>query len=519
VIPELPHWSEPPTGQVPAVIDRHGDDADSGWVRDTGPSWREHAHEWEDPGFEPLLSDPHLRMGALEETPLEERQPWEFSDEPVAAEEATIVIEVVEGAEARLVPEPPEAGVGGAPGAPGSSSSSEPVPGAADDPWALARRRPEPDRPETPVASGAPTGEHGQAGRNGREAADDLGPAGDEEPPTQRVAVSSGLHSPSAAGAGPVPPTRPALRRSAVGLAEPPPPAHTNGGGPRPRPGGVAASGDGGAAGRNVPVAIVTGLVFAAVAALALKAGTVASLVLVTVVVTLAAAECFAALRRAGRRPATLLGLVATVALMVTAYSKGVAAIPLVLALVVVASMVWYLTGVERTSPVEGISSTVFGFAWVGLMGSFAALLLAPSIFPDRHGIAFLFGAVVAVVGCDVGALIVGGWIGRHPLAPRVSPNKTWEGFFGGAVLAVVASAAITGQMHPWTPGKAALLGVVAAVLAPVGDLAESLVKRDLGVKDLGTLLPGHGGVLDRFDGLLFVLPATYYLVKLLNLG
>jgi len=273
------------------------------------------------------------------------------------------------------------------------------------------------------------------------------------------------------------------------------------------------------AAGRNVPVAVATGVGIAVVALACFKAGTVASLILATVVVTLAAAECFASLRRAGMRPATLLGLVATVAVMVSAYTKGIAAVPLVLVLVLVMSMVWYLAGAERGSPLEGISATVVGFAWVGLLGSFAALLLAPSIYPARHGIAFLLGAVVATVGEDVGALAIGSWLGRHQLAPHVSPNKTWEGAIGGAVLAVVASAAITGQVHPWTPGKAAVLGLVVAVVAPIGDLCESMVKRDLGLKDMGSMLPGHGGVLDRVDALLFVLPVTYYLVRILNLG
>jgi len=158
-------------------------------------------------------------------------------------------------------------------------------------------------------------------------------------------------------------------------------------------------------------------------------------------------------------------------------------------------------------------------FGWVGVLGAFAGLLLAPSQYPDRHGIAFLLGAIVAVVGEDVGALVVGSWLGKHPLAPRISPNKTWEGFAGGLVFAVVLSLAITGQVSPWTPAKAAVLGLVAAVVGPVGDLCESLVKRDLGLKDMGSLLPGHGGVLDRVDGLLFVLPATYYLVRVVHLG
>ena len=137
-------------------------------------------------------------------------------------------------------------------------------------------------------------------------------------------------------------------------------------------PGGTAQG-----AGRNIPVAIATGLGFALVAVLCFEAGTVATLALSIVVVTLAASECYAALRRRGRRPATLLGLVATVAVMVAAYVKGLAALPLVLVLVVITALVWHLVGVERGSTVEGVSSTLFGFMWVGLLGSFAALLLA----------------------------------------------------------------------------------------------------------------------------------------------
>ena len=124
-------------------------------------------------------------------------------------------------------------------------------------------------------------------------------------------------------------------------------------------------------------------------------------------------------LRRAapgGRRPATLLGLVATVAVMVAAYAKGVSALPLVLVLVVVTSMVWYLVGVERGSTVDGVASTVFGFAWVGL----PRLVRRPAAgaqrsIPHRHGIAFLFGAVVATVGADVGALAIGELAGPAP--------------------------------------------------------------------------------------------------------
>lgn len=468
--PELPHWTDPPTGQVPAVLARHGDQGEDLGSADSGPVWREHEHEWEDSGFEPaMLADEETRVGALEETPVEERRPWEFDD---------------------LTP-----------GAPGDETSLEADAGI--EPAAVGLHEP---------AAEAHSGGPGFAHPGGSDDAVGSTPAGAprsatwwEEGASDRAAPHREL------GARPEPIATeqiPAAGRTT---------AHQRGAASPPRrraPAPPATPPD-----RNVPLSVATGVGIAAVALASLAAGTVAALVLSTVVVTLAAAECFAALRRAGLRPATLLGLVATVAVMVSAYTKGTAALPLVLVLVVVTSMVWYLVGAERGAPVEGISATVLGFAWVGLLGSFAGLLLAPSIYPHRHGAAFLLGAIVATAGADVGALAVGSWLGRHQLAPHVSPNKTWEGLIGGAVVAVVASAVITGQVHPWTPAKAAILGAVAAVVGPVGDFCESLVKRDLGLKDMGSLLPGHGGVLDRVDALLFVLPATYYLVRVLHLG
>ncbi len=266
-------------------------------------------------------------------------------------------------------------------------------------------------------------------------------------------------------------------------------------------------------------VRVGTGLAVAVVALLAFKAGTVPSLVLVVVVVTFAAGECFGALRGAGYHPATLLGLVGTISLTVGAYTKGVAALPLVLVLITAFTLMWYLIGVERGSPVAGTAATLLTVGWVSLLGSYAGLLLSPSAFPDRHGIAFLLGAIIATVANDVGALVIGGWIGRTPLAPTISPNKTWEGLFGGAVLSILVSTVVVGAIHPWSASDAALLGVVVAVVAPIGDLCESLLKRDLRLKDMGSLLPGHGGVLDRVDALLFVLPATYYLVRALNIA
>src|SRR5690606_27062462 len=138
-----------------------------------------------------------------------------------------------------------------------------------------------------------------------------------------------------------------------------------------------------------------------------------------------------------------------------------------------------------------------------------ALLLRAP------HGTGMLVAAVVGTVAYDVAGLFIGRSMGRAPLSVA-SPNKTVEGTVGGMAAALVAVVVVVGivpGVYPFGDSlvDTILLGVVLALVAPVGDLCESLLKRDLGVKDMGSILPGHGGLLDRFDGLLFALPATYY--------
>ncbi|MGH9283996.1 MAG: phosphatidate cytidylyltransferase, partial [Acidimicrobiales bacterium] len=301
-------------------------------------------------------------------------------------------------------------------------------------------------------------------------------------------------------------PERAAPVTTSIRTRQPPPPESLQG---RPPGGG----------GRDMQTAVGIGSGMAVAALLVFRAGPKPALILATAVVTVAAAEAYAVLRRAGYRPATLLGLIATVSLMFGAYSDGVTAVPLIIVLTSIFSFLWYLFGVVRARPTVNVAVTLFVFLWVGVAGSFAALLLA---IPNREGIAFLLGAVVATAAHDIGALFFGSQMGSRPLAPEISPNKTVEGLVGGMAAAVFASVLIVGVfpgIHPWTSGKALALGLMVAVVAPLGDLCESMLKRDLGVKDMGTLLPGHGGVLDRFDALLFVLPATYYLVQLLELA
>lgn len=280
---------------------------------------------------------------------------------------------------------------------------------------------------------------------------------------------------------------------------------------------GARASGQSGSD-RDLPTAVIVGVGLALAAIVAMWIGPALGVAFAAIVVTLCAAELFGALQRVGYQPATLLGLVATASLVLGAYWRGEAALPLVLALTVVFTLLWYLVGVTRTAPTSNAGLTIFVVAYVGLFGSFAALMLR---LPNGTGI--LLGTVLAVVANDVGALFAGRKLGRAPLAADISPNKTVEGAVGGAIAAIVVSYVVLDLIgvHPWSAkgGSALALGLLVAVLAPVGDLVESMVKRDLQVKDLGSILPGHGGLIDRFDSLLFVLPAAYYLSRLLEIA
>lgn len=266
----------------------------------------------------------------------------------------------------------------------------------------------------------------------------------------------------------------------------------------------------GGTSGRDMPMAVAVGAALGVVALGLFKVGPGAAMVLVTAVLAVATAEFYAAMRKVGYHPATLLGIVATASLALACYWQGEVAFPMVIALTIASSLLWFLFAGEGTRPVPNIAATLAGFGYVGVLGSFAALLLR---LPN--GVGFLLGAILGTVAYDVGGLFVGSSAGRSRLAPAISPNKTYEGLVGGMIAALVISLAVSFRFTPWDSlTDAWRLGAIIAIAAPLGDLSESMIKRDLGVKDMGSILPGHGGLLDRFDALLFVLPAVYYLAR-----
>ncbi len=274
--------------------------------------------------------------------------------------------------------------------------------------------------------------------------------------------------------------------------------------------------------GRNLPVAVATGLLLAAVF-LALTmwrpAGAVA---FVTVALGLASFEYFAKVTEKGYRPAVAAGVAACVAAPLAAYWVGDEALPLVIAFAFIAAALSFIAADSiETGPMPNMAITMLGVVWIGLMGAFAALILRWSTFGDGTpwGTDTLVLLAIGVVANDVGAYFVGTAFGRTPLRGWISPNKSLEGLLGGTILTLVIFLVIGIQDLSDTWGTSNLLwfAIVISALAPLGDLTESMFKRNLDVKDFGAIIRGHGGVLDRFDGFLFALPGAYYLMLVLE--
>lgn len=239
---------------------------------------------------------------------------------------------------------------------------------------------------------------------------------------------------------------------------------------------------------------------------------------LVVAILAFSAVEFYDTVRRQGYQPAQLLGIVAVAAMPIAAYWRGSDGVMSALAFAMLATLVLFmLSGSIESNPLPNTAATMLGIVYIGVLGSFAGLMLGQ--FP--HGTHTLIALVVGTVAYDICGLVFGSSIGKHPLVEWISPNKTWEGLlfgFLGAFLSIV----LMSRFGNWTPWNAKLiqavqLGLVVAIAAPLGDLAESMLKRSLGVKDFGNILPGHGGVLDRFDCYLFTLPAVYFVCRVLN--
>jgi phosphatidate cytidylyltransferase len=266
--------------------------------------------------------------------------------------------------------------------------------------------------------------------------------------------------------------------------------------------------------GRNLFAAFASGILLAIAVIALLVIGKGAFAVFAGAVILLGQAELYAVMRTRRLQPATLLGLVCGALMLAGAYLHGPAAILLGLVLAAGFTVPWYMAApaAARRRTTVNAGATMLGLVYVPFLASFAMLLLALPGDLGRNVFLVVLGLAVLY---DVIAYAVGTLWGNRSLAPSISPNKSWEGVIGATLGILIVSLAIVPAIEPFTSSRAVGLALVLALVAPLGDLVESAIKRDLGVKDMGTILPGHGGILDRIDALLFAFPAAYYFLQL----
>ncbi|GLI32028.1 phosphatidate cytidylyltransferase [Brachybacterium paraconglomeratum] len=263
--------------------------------------------------------------------------------------------------------------------------------------------------------------------------------------------------------------------------------------------------------GRNLPAAIGVGLALVAVLALSVLVVPQAFPVVAAIAMVAAVLELTRALAHGGLEVPAVPLLVGVIGMVVSTVVFGAEGLMLSTAAAVCVLILWRVSESMGLTALRDVAGGVFALAWVPFLGCFLLLLMQRD-----QGAMLVLLAVLGPVGNDVGGYIAGVLFGRHPMAPGISPKKSWEGFAGSLVLgtAMVTLIAVLALELPWWVGVA--IGAVLVVVSTCGDLAESLLKRDLGIKDMGHLLPGHGGVLDRVDSILLAAPTTYVMLEVL---
>ncbi|GGK89964.1 phosphatidate cytidylyltransferase [Mangrovihabitans endophyticus] len=264
-------------------------------------------------------------------------------------------------------------------------------------------------------------------------------------------------------------------------------------------------------AGRNLPAAIAVGVSLGLVIIASLFIWKPAFLGVIALATSVGIWETARALRVTGAAP-PLVPLL-TGGLLMTALTQyaGADGLLLGLAATVLAAVVWRLADGPAALR-RDLTSIVLIAVYVPFLLGFGVLLVEPA-----DGAIRVVGGVLAVVLSDTGGYAAGVFLGSHPMAPKISPKKSWEGFGGSVVAAALGSAvflSVTSLHVPFSWGL--LFGAVISAVAVVGDLAESMLKRDLKIKDMSRLLPGHGGLMDRLDSILFAVPTAFLLLSLL---
>lgn len=285
------------------------------------------------------------------------------------------------------------------------------------------------------------------------------------------------------------PPSRRAAREARTDPADGDPPAAHN---PTPR------------AGRNLYAAIGVGVLLGLIVIVSLFVKKELFVVVAMAASVIAGVELLRAMAHGRLHPPAIPTLVAAGAIPLVAYLWGATALAFSAVVAVLVIVVWRAVG-----HVEGMPRDIAGGAlvilYVPALVGFAMLLLAADDGPQRVVV-----FILVTICSDIGGYIVGVIAGKHPMAPSVSPKKSWEGFAGSVTACIVGGSLGVALLLDGRWWVGALLGALAVVAATVGDLCESMIKRDLGIKDMSNLIPGHGGLMDRLDSLLVVVPVAW---------
>jgi phosphatidate cytidylyltransferase len=259
--------------------------------------------------------------------------------------------------------------------------------------------------------------------------------------------------------------------------------------------------------GRNLPAAIGVGLGLGGLAVLTLFTVKATFLLYAGVAVAIALAELTSALAKRDINIPWIPVAAGGAALLTCTYWLGPKYALAALGLTVIAILAWRLSG-GTTGYVKDTTAGVFAAAYLTFLASFVAGMLAPA-----DGARRVLSFIILVICSDIGGYFAGITAGRHKMAPTISPKKTWEGFAGSTAACLIAGWLCVTYLlhgHPW---QGVLTGAAVVLAATAGDLVESMIKRDLDIKDMGSLLPGHGGVLERLDSLLVAAPVVWLLL------
>lgn len=259
-------------------------------------------------------------------------------------------------------------------------------------------------------------------------------------------------------------------------------------------------------AGRNLPAAIAVGLLLLGIAALGIFWFPVVLALFVAVLIPLGVWELAQVAKTKNIHLALTPAWVAGLGIPAAAWFGGIDAMVFALFGGILLSVFWTAVG-EPDRPAASMATTLLAILWVPFFLSFGITL-----HQEPNGSALLMTTVLAVVASDTFGYIIGATLGKHRMVPKISPKKSWEGFFGSLLGASAVAVLLTHYLldYPWWVGL--IIGPVLMLAATAGDFAGSMVKRDFGVKDMGNTLPGHGGVMDRLDSIVFAVPVGYTL-------